>query len=474
MYMENMKNEHIFETLGITVFFIDKDYLFTDQYSKNVAEIFGESDMQGKNFLDLMRKHIPEDIIQSTEEFLSFMIRPDLDEELILDMNPLKEIEFFYNDEWGQWISSRHLSFKFNRVTQDDKFLNIVCMITDISKLIELTNRVNEAEKLAEKQTEWLVNILHVSPVLMQEFVNVIEGGLKNIDDVLKNPVKAGGYDVMLKKIISITRHIHGTSALLDLEFFMNKAEEFKNEVDQIKNKDELSGSDFVPIVIQLGELREMLNEVKTLMQRLKHYRDSLRTTRRYEGSLLVRTVENLIKTLEEQTGKNIEFIHNNFDTDAIPFNKQQLVKEFLLTLTRFTILHNIEDTDKRKAANLDKKAYIELETFTEKRHFGFRYKHNGRLIRIERMLQKAIDMHLLEEEDDEDSVDGSTLGTEVLQLFFTPNSSISTLEQATDGEDIYKDMQLARKKLTMHGGRSKVVFTSEENCEYTITIPKK
>ena len=472
--LEKLKNIQILDALGITLFFIDKELQLTDRYSKDVEEIFGESALEGQNFLELMKKHIPEDVVQSTEEFLSFMMRPDLDEELIVDMNPLKEIEFFYNDEWGQWISSRHLSFKFNRILEGEEVTALVCMINDISKLIELTNRVNEAEKLAEKQTEWLVNILHVSPVLMQEFVSVIENGLKNIDEVLKNPVKAGGYDAMLKKIITITRHIHGTSALLDLEFFMNKAEEFKNEVEQIKNKSELSGSDFVPVVIQLGEIREMLNEIKTLMQRLKHYRDSLRTTRRYEGSLLVRTVENLIKTLAEQTGKEIKFIHDNFETSAIPFNKQQLVKEFLLTLTRFTILHNIEDAEKRKAANLDPTAYIEVETFVEKKYFGFKYKHNGRLIRIERMLQKAIDMHLLEEEDEEDNVDGSSLGTEVLQLFFTPNSSISTLEQATDGEDIYKDMQLIRKKLTMHGGRSKVVLTSEENCEYTITIPKK
>jgi hypothetical protein len=471
---EKLKNNQILESLGITLFFINPDLTLSDNYSKSVEKVFGSSDLQGKNVVTLLKKHIPEDVVLSTEEFLSFMTRPDLDEELITDMNPLKEIEFFYNDEFGQWVSSVHLSFKFNRIVSDNETLSLVCLVSDISKLIDLTSRVNEAEKLAEKQTEWLVNILHVSPVLMQEFVSVIENGLKNIDEVLKNPVKAGGYDVMLNKIITIARHIHGTSALLDLEFFKNKAEEFKADIEEIKKKKELSGSDFVPVVIQLGAIREMLNEVKTLMQRLKHYRGSLRTTRRYEGSLLVRTIENLIKTLAEQTHKDIKFVYDKFETSAIPFSKQQLVKEFLMTLTRFTILHNIEDTEKRKTANLDPTAYIEIETFVEKRHFGFKYKHNGRLIRIERMLQKAIDMHLLEEEDDEDNIDGSSLGTEVLQLFFIPDSSVSTFEQATDGEDIYKDMQLIRKKLTMHGGRSKVVFTSEENCEYTITIPKK
>ena len=471
---ERVRTNLILSAISEGVFLLDRKFCIQEGYSANLKDLLNHPDLGGRDFFSLLENRIPEDNIRSTQEYLEFLFRDDLDEETLRELNPLSKIEFHYEDQSGLWLSSRFLSFLFKRVVQDDKIESIICTVKDISSEEELTKKLEESERYNKKQIEWLVNILHVKPILLQEFVKVVEDELKEIDDALKNPIDFGGYNSVLNIIVRAIHRIKRNSAILDLNFIKDQAVRFKDELDQIQKKKEVSGSDFVPIVVRLGDIRMMMQEIHTLMSRVKHFKNSLRTTRKYEDGLITSTISELIEELCIETKKKVNFKYEDFNSEEIPFQHQQIVKEFLVILTKFTILHSIETPEQRRAANHNPEATIELETFNDDINFGFKFRHDGRLIRIERMLQKVIDARDAAI-DEEDSIDEkSQLGSEVLQLFFTPTSNPMHIGDLNDTDGILQDMQMVKKKLTLHGGRSKITFTSEEYCEYTITLPKK
>ena len=97
--------------------------------------------------------------------------------------------------------------------------------------------------------------------------------------------------------------------------------------------------------------------------------------------------------------------------------------------------------------------------------------RHDGRLIRIERLLQKSIENTENEIQEDKNAV-RDQLGTEVIKLLFMPTTATSSLSEAEYSQEIFNDMEVAKKKLKMHRGKIKIIFTSENYCEYTISLP--
>jgi chemotaxis protein histidine kinase CheA len=314
---------------------------------------------------------------------------------------------------------------------------------------------------------EWLVNILHVEPPLLKEFVYITEYELKLIDKALKNPGKPGDHSSILKTLISSINNIISNVSFLDLNFFLNVAKKFLQEINQIKNIEKINSSDFIPLVMQFQELQHSLDEIKTLMNKFGHLQDTLRTTRRYEGGLLIKSINNLVDNLCKKLGKQIQFKYHAFDGSCIPYANQSLVKEFLVVLTRYSVFYGIEKPEERKSANKNPVGTIEISTFSTKRIFGFKFRHDGQLVRMERLLQNTI-------ESKDNYENKSQLGSEVIKLLFIPSNFPSNLNEAEQSKEVFLNMELAKKKLKMHGGKMKITFTSEKYCEYTISFYKK
>ena len=93
--------------------------------------------------------------------------------------------------------------------------------------------------------------------------------------------------------------------------------------------------------------------------------------------------------------------------------------------------------------------------------------------MKIERLLQKTV-----ESADDvvleEDKVpENNQIGSEVIRFLFMPSIATSNFSEAEYSKEIFKDMELVKKKLKMHGGKIKITFSSEQHCEYTISFFK-
>ena len=465
-------NKQILDALDDGVFFLNSKFLIQNDYSIILEKIILQKDLAGRNFFELLENRIPEKAIGYVKEFLNLMFKEDHEENTINELNPLLNVEFHIVDEKGLWHSSKFLSFKFKRIFLNSKIDKLICIVKDVSSQNELLQKLKEFEKQSKKQKDWLISLIHIDLPLLDEFIRVVEYELNMIDKILKSPIKTGEYHVALQKVYQSIHHINSNAAILDLQFFIMRARLFKKEVDDLKNKQSLKGNDFVPVVIQLGNMQQVVAEIKELMKLIKGLDNSLRTTRRFDGGLLIRSIENLIQNLSENSGKLIRFNYHNFKSLSIPYAYQKIIRDFLLVLTHFSIEFWIEKPEERKSVNLNPKANIELETFIQNKIFGIKFRHNGRLTRIERLIEKSVEQKYTDNLDPTSVEERIDPGEEAMRMFFNPDISTADSSGTTESTKIIKDLETVKKKLKMHGGRIKVTFTSEDFCEYTITFP--
>ena len=464
----------ILESCEEGIFFLNRKFKIEEQYSKFLEKVINQEKLSGECFISFLKRRVPDKVVKDTEEYLKLMFRNDLDEETINELNPLSEIEFHFEDESGLWTSSKHFSFKFIRINTGKEIVRLISTVKDITEKITLSKKLGAIKEDTKKQLEWLVNIMHIEPPLLKEFINVSEQEINLIDKELKNTKDAQKFNPILNKILRTLHQMQNNADLLSLSFFHQQIVKFESTVVQISNKKDIIGTDFVPVVIQLGKLKEMINDIKILMQRLKHFKNSLRPTRRFEGGLLVQTIEKMVKQLSRESGREIEFNFVKFDSLIIPYQLQEIVREFLIILIRFSIFYGLEKPDDRKAANKKPMGTLEIETFIDRKNFGFKLRHDGRLIRIERLLHQTIESAETTKPDDNEISQTDHIGSEVVRLLFMPSMATSNLIEAEYSKEIFRDMELVKKKLKMRGGKIKITFTSEEFCEYIITLPLK
>jgi two-component system chemotaxis sensor kinase CheA len=475
MQAEILKNgintKDILGALEEGVLFLNENLEISGEYSAAFEKIIDQEVPLGQAFISLFENRVPENIVNNTNEYLGLMFKDDLDEDTINELNPLTVVEFHFENRWGLWTSSKYLSFRFKRLVRNDKIVGLIATVSDITTQISLTKKMEEIEKDTNRQMEWLVNMLHVEPPLLKEFLEVSELEMQTVDKELKNSKNTSDYSIILNKVLRTIHQLISNASLLKLNFFVTKIKQFESNVRRINQKLEKSSSDFVPIVIQLGEIRQMLQEVKVLMNRFKHFSDSVRPKRKFEDGLIIRAILNLVQNLSDELGKEVQFNYEQFNSSAIPFSYQQIVREFLIILVRFSILYCFEKPDERKSANKNPVGTLEIETFHTSRLFGFRLRHDGRLVRIERLLQKSIENTESEIGSEKQEV-RDHLGTEVIRLLFMPTTATSSLSEAEHSQEVFKDMEVVKKKLKMHRGKIKITFTSENYCEYTISLP--
>ncbi len=449
------------------IFFLNNKLVINQFYTKSLGKILGISNLKNKNFIDILENHVPEQIIDNTQEYLEMLFRDDLDEEIINELNPLIDVEFFFEDDWGIWTSSKYLTINFKRVFVGEEIRFLIVTVQDISEKISIDQKLKQTEERTQKQMEWLVNILHVEPVMLKDFFVGVEHELVQIEDILKNAKDTKNHRELIENIYRSLYIIKGNAAILDLRFFTDKTNQFMEKVLSLKSKPDLSGADFVPIVVSVGEMRDTLTEVRMIFKRISHFHTHFRVKRTYECELLVHSLKNLVQNLSRQLDKEIKFDYKDFDALSIPYIYRQMARDILFLLVRNTVLYGIEDVNRRKSMNKNPIALIKISSVVNNGFLGLILKHDGSIDRIERMIQKMVTYST-----EEELLESHFEGMQVTQLLYTPDVELDDEKEALKNYSI--DMELLKRKLKERGGRLKITFTSEEFCEFTILLPLK
>ena len=262
----------ILRTVKDGLFLLDENLVIGTAHSSALTALFQRKDLAGLGFEDLLKGIVSEKTLATALKFVKVLWAERTNEKLVKSINPLGEVEVHLAMGGGKF-DTRYLDFEFHRVRVDGKITHVLVSVSDVSSRVELARELQNSQQQAQAQVDTLLGILHIDPGHLASFLSDSNAAMKMINAVLREPAREEG--AFRKKLDTLFRQAHsvkGEAAALGLSSIESRAHSFEDDLKALREKPDLSGNDFLPLVIKLDDLLTHLQSVSELVSRLSKF----------------------------------------------------------------------------------------------------------------------------------------------------------------------------------------------------------
>jgi len=232
-----------------------------------------------------------------------------------------------------------------------------------------------------------MLGMMHVDPLQLNSFLDTTETGLQLINAILKEPARADSE--FRKKLNGLFRELHsikGEASALNLMSIAHRVHSLEDMVSDLKKKAELSGNDFLPMVLKLDDLMAHLRGVREMASRLTALKDTApaaaavtaaatvaparaakqaaanehRAQQGKSGDDLSPTLHSMAERLANDHHKRFKLTINGFAD--VPRSYIATVKDCVIQMLRNSAVHGIEASEIRKAHTKDDVGVVRVD----------------------------------------------------------------------------------------------------------------
>ncbi|HEX5461689.1 MAG TPA: ATP-binding protein [Steroidobacteraceae bacterium] len=352
----------ILKTVREGFFLLDADYKIGSVWSEALTRIFSRSDFAGLSFEKLLEDRVPTATLATAVKYIKLLWGDRAHENLMKSINPLGQLEISMDNGRGG-KETRYLQFDFHRVVGPKGVKHVLCSVGDITSNVLLAKELQEAQENANAQVDMMVGMLHVDPLQLGSFLDTTEAGLQLINAILKEPARTDAE--FRKKLGGLFRELHsikGEASALNLMSIANRVHSLEDMVSELKKRAELSGNDFLPMVLKLDELLAHLRGVREMATRLTALKDPAAAPS--EGArpksppaerLGARSGEDISPTLQALAERLAKDHRKAFRLTLsgladVPAVYVPTVKDCIIQMLRNSAVHGIEPGEARRA----------------------------------------------------------------------------------------------------------------------------
>ena len=472
----------ILRTVKDGLFLLDADLVIGAAYSAAMEALFQRSDIAGLKFEQLLDGIVPEKTLATALKFVNVLWTERTKENLVKSINPLGEVEVSLDDGKGKPVI-RYLQFDFHRVRLEGKISNVLVSVSDVTARVELSRELQNSQSQAQGQVDTLLGILSVDPAQLSSFLNDSNTSMKMINAVLREPAREEG--AFRKKLDTLFRQVHavkGEASALGLSSIEARAHSFEDDLNALRDKADLSGNDFLPLVVKLDDLLTHLQSTGELVSRLSRLHvaaDASHTSTdviprgivKVDKKAVQRAETGLVPLLGQLTarvaaenGKEATLECVGFE--LIPEAYRRVVKDISVQAVRNALVHGIEPAAERVATGKAQRGTLRL-TFQESGDAGFRLvaEDDGLGLSVERIKAAAVKRGLLTAE--------RALTLEPKQAFaLLFQAGFTTLENPTKDAGRGVGMNLIAELMQQVGGKVSVATHAGKFTRLTMTMP--
>ncbi len=334
------------------IFLLNRNLVIQSQYSQALEMILGEKSLAQKRFMDLFERKVTGEQIGAIAEFLELLFNPEIEPTVLIDLNPLHQIQLDFKSEKDNTIQKKYLDFQFKRIQDGDSGINeVMVTLIDVTQEVLLTKKLEESEQKTRKQLDFILMLLQVDPALMNEFIESSHSELLHMGKILEKMKSNGVQPDLLEDMFRSAHLIKGNASLLDLNVFTRHAHDFEDHIAAIRKKTDVMDDDLRKFEGYLQEFHANFKELIALIEKISRIHTQFRPKREYENKLFTNSLSHLVQQLSKDMGKHIRLDLNGFNPDDIPHKHKTMMKEVLIQLLRNAVSHGIELPDKRKSA---------------------------------------------------------------------------------------------------------------------------
>jgi two-component system, chemotaxis family, sensor kinase CheA len=265
----------ILRTVREGFFLLDANYRIGSVWSDALTRMFSRNDFAGLSFEELLKALVPATTLSTATKYIKLLWGDRAHENLMKSINPLGQLEISMdNGHGGKEI--RYLQFDFHRVMGPQGIKHVLCSVGDITSSVLLARELQDSQENANAQLDMMLGMLHVDPLQLVAFLDAAETGLKLVNTILREPARTD--QEFRKKLSGLFRELHtikGEASALNLKSIASRVHALEDMVGECKKKPELSGNDFLPMVLKLDELLAHLKSVREMATRLTALKDT-------------------------------------------------------------------------------------------------------------------------------------------------------------------------------------------------------
>lgn len=444
------------DNLKVGLFLIDTDYVIQPQYSRALEDILSETDLSGKNFLDLLTSSIQQKERETLTDYYSMVFNRSYDAKMLEDINPLHQFTYF-SVTTGE---EKSLRCTFAPIDREDGKVYILGTVQDQTREVELQQQLSEEESKRQEEMRALFEVIHVEPRVLNDFIEDAEYEFDRINAILKDKDRSSQH-VMID-IYQAVHAIKSNAVILGLNSFSTKLHELEREISALREKMDISFQEVLHITVELDKLMKVKDGFKNLIDKIVAY--NLGTNRMQEEHVLVQTLETVISKASNDLGKKARLVVTTINPQAIERGPRRIIKEILMQLVRNSMYHGIENPEGRAAGGKDEAGQINLSIDLVNGKIEIQLTDDGRGLDFAAIRDKAERMNLLADKAQLDDKNA------LLQILFSPGFTTVTTADMYAGRGI--GLNLVRERIKEVKGSIKLHSEDGKGTVFKIYIP--
>ena len=478
----------ILKTVREGFFLLDADYRIGAVWSEALTRLFGRNDFAGLAFEELLRDRVSAETLATAVKYIRLLWGERARENLMKSINPLGQLEVSMDNGRGG-RETRYLQFEFHRVSGPQGVKHVLCAVGDITSSVLLARELQEAQENAHSQLDMMLGMLQADPLQVGAFLDSAAAGLKHVNTILREPARADAE--FRRKLAGLARELHtikGEASALNVMSIARRVHHLEDMVSELKAKPELTGNDFLPVVLKLDELLAHLRGVREMTARMM----ALRVDPAPEATLslphlpagaaqqplepqgaapsgnaaadLTTMLQQLSARLAQDQGKQIRLTLDGLA--QVPTAYLGAVKDCVIQMLRNSAVHGIEPCELRRSRAKADAGEVRVDFHCSAAGYELVFEDDGAGLSPEALKQAAVRRNILTGEQAAALDDRSALA-----LIFRPG--FSTREEISMDAGRGVGMDVVARTVYGLGGRIGVSTHPGRFTRFKIALPQ-
>lgn len=488
----NRLSDAILKTSAIGLFLMDSKGKIQPQVSASLGTLFRRQDFANLTVEKLIGPLVSAKSLSVVRTFMARLLEGANSEGE--DANPLGDVEVKLSGADGVSMTA-HYSFEFSPVDAAGEPRSWMVRVSDITARVQEVRELDDLRIQVGTQGEILRSVLQAGGTRFGAFLQKTDSSMKTINGVLKKPAReTGAFRHKLEETLEEVDRIRRDAAALKLNGLQNAAREFEDALQELRSRENLSGSDFLPLAVKLDSLFGQFSLLRTLTSQAAPTRDAepaapearvtengtqvieapkffaelaQNATLPPQRMAAVGSLENTLVTLTDlvaQENQKIVFLECT-GLDQVPPRYQATVKNVAIQLIRNAVFHGIESTAEREQAGKPSNATLHLEFKSVPRNgFELLFQDDGRGLDPEKVREVAVAKGLLSAEEA-----GQLRDRQAIKLIF--KSGFTTMSNSGDTKH-GSGMSLVRRYVHEAGGKIALASVVGQETRFKVTLP--
>jgi two-component system, chemotaxis family, sensor kinase CheA len=476
----------ILKTVREGFFLLDADYNIGSVWSEALTRMFSRTDFAGLGFEDLLKDLVPPNTLATAMKYIKLLWGERAHENLMKSINPLGQLEITMDNGHGG-KETRYLQFDFHRVMGPKGIKHVLCSVGDITSSVLLAKELQESQESANAQLDMMLGMMHVDPLQLTSFLDSTETGLQLINAILKEPARTDAE--FRKKLNGLFRELHsikGEASALNLMSIAQRVHALEDMVSELKKKAELSGNDFLPMVLKLDDLMAHLRSVREMASRLTALKDTAPAAAAASAAParaakqaasadhqhrpapksaddLSPTLHSMAERLAHDHHKRFKLTINGF-TD-VPAAYVSTIKDCVIQMLRNSAVHGIESSEIRRAQTKDDVGVVRVDFRKSGDGYELVFEDDGAGISPDTLKSAAIRKQIITEQE------AAGMDTRAaMALIFRPG--FSTQEEVSMDAGRGVGMDVVARSVYALGGKIGVSTNPGKFTRFKIVLP--